>query len=107
MITCLAFTSLFFAYPSYPLLTKKTTLGLNAVIYINWFLTPALGLKYAVQLGGTTVFGAVCAVAAMLLPFPQLARQEVRQRSAYAGEGVGLRNGGKCRGLHQLVLPQP
>lgn len=85
MLVCLVISSFVFAYPNAPLLTKKVALALNGLLYFGFMLEKNRNVIYALQLGGTTMFGGFCAVVAMLLPYPQLAQVEVLDRSVFSG----------------------
>eukprot|EP00850_Spirogloea_muscicola_P022684 SM000307S11681 [mRNA] locus=s307:31508:38289:+ [translate_table: standard] len=82
--TSLGVTSFLYAYFTFwPLsdpLAKKITQAISAICYFSTYSNPGLPKYFAIEVAATTALGAVCAVIALSIPIPRLARFEIHSR---------------------------
>eukprot|EP00850_Spirogloea_muscicola_P014779 SM000108S14223 [mRNA] locus=s108:327421:333779:+ [translate_table: standard] len=82
--TSLGVTSFLYSYFTFwPLsdpLAKKITQAISAICYFSTYSNPGLPKYFAVEVAATAALGAVCAVIALSIPIPRLARFEIHSR---------------------------
>eukprot|EP00850_Spirogloea_muscicola_P003822 SM000016S01810 [mRNA] locus=s16:410:6780:+ [translate_table: standard] len=82
--TSLGVTSFLYSYFTFwPLsdpLAKKITQAISAICYFSTYSNPGLPKYFAVEVAATAALGAVCAMIALSIPIPRLARFEIHSR---------------------------
>jgi hypothetical protein len=89
MLLCLTVTAFLIAYPEVHVLIKKFGLALAGIDFITFAIRPhSTPITFPLNLSVTTLLGAACAVASMILPTPLRATSLVRDRAELAAKSV-------------------
>ncbi|GAQ91269.1 hypothetical protein KFL_007550015 [Klebsormidium nitens] len=89
MLLCLTGTAFLIAYPDVHVLIKKFGLALAGIDFITFSIRPqTTSITFPLRLAATTMLGAACAVASMIVPTPLRATTLVRDRAELAAKSL-------------------